>query len=75
MNITPAPNTLFDFSQHVFLDLDSDANRRMQKFSSVDELYQFHEVVGEGSFSRVYRATFLPTQDVMAVKVRLNFLH
>ena len=39
------------------------------KITSADQLYEFYEMVGEGSFSKVYRAKFLPTGQIMAVKV------
>jgi 5'-AMP-activated protein kinase catalytic alpha subunit len=32
-------------------------------------LYEFHEKIGEGGFSDVYRATFLPTDEMIAVKI------
>ena len=41
------------------------------KIDSADQLYQFYEMVGEGSFSKVYRAKFLPTGQIMAVKVSI----
>ena len=39
------------------------------KITTADQLYEFYEMVGEGSFSKVYRAKFLPTGQIMAVKV------
>ena len=45
-------------------------HRLNKNFSTkVDELYQFFEVVGEGAFSIVHRAIFLPTGEEIAVKV------
>ena len=52
----------------VFYNLDAcvDGNHRYEKST---ELYEFHEKIGEGGFSEVYRATFLPTDEEMAVKI------
>lgn len=38
-------------------------------YNGLEELYEFFEILGEGSFSIVYRAKFLPTQELIAVKV------
>jgi len=43
--------------------------RKSLEYENEDELYEFYELVGEGSFSRVYRALFKPTEEIMAVKV------
>lgn len=39
------------------------------KYDNSTKLYEYYEQIGEGSFSKVYRAKFLPTGEVMAVKV------
>jgi len=38
----------------------------------VNELYEFHEILGEGAFSKCYRAKFLPTNEIIAVKITRN---
>jgi serine/threonine protein kinase len=42
---------------------------RNHAYESIEELYEFHEKMGEGGFSEVYRATFIPTDEEMAVKI------
>jgi hypothetical protein len=42
-------------------------------YESIDELYQFFELLGEGTFSKVYRALFHPTGEYIAVKVSIYF--
>ena len=39
------------------------------KYDNSTKLYEYYELIGEGSFSKVYRAKFLPTGEIMAVKV------
>jgi serine/threonine protein kinase len=65
----PEANATYDFSHDFFLNLDDQANRNIYKIKKVDELYEFFEMIGEGSFSKVYRAKFRPTGQIMAVKV------
>ncbi len=36
---------------------------------SVKELYEFFEKLGEGAFCKVYRALYIPTNEIIAVKV------
>ena len=52
----------------VFYNLDAQVEQEFQ-YESADELYQFFEVVGEGAFSNVQRAIFLPTGEELAVKI------
>ena len=33
------------------------------------EYYEIHEKLGEGSFCKVYRALYIPTNEMIAVKV------
>ena len=35
------------------------------------QLYEYYEMLGEGSFSKVFRAKFLPTSEIIAVKVSI----
>lgn len=47
-------------------------NKRDKKgllYSTVEQIYELYEVLGEGSFSKVYRAHFKPTGEIIAVKV------
>ena len=39
------------------------------KIESSKEIYEFHEKLGKGSFGRVYKATYKPTGEILAVKV------
>ena len=41
------------------------------KFTDISQLYEFFEVLGEGSFSKVYKAKFLPSGEMIAVKVSI----
>lgn len=52
----------------IFYNLDAQTHRDYV-YNSIDELYQFYEEIGEGSFSKVYRAKFVPNNQIMAVKV------
>ena len=38
-------------------------------YNDVDELYEKYEKIGEGAFSEVYRCKFLPTDEIIALKV------
>ena len=40
-------------------------------YNDVDELYEKYEKIGEGAFSEVYRCKFLPTGEIIALKVSL----
>jgi len=53
----------------VFYNLDDQAVRKALAYESEEELYEFFEPLGEGSFSRVYKALFKPTGETMAVKM------
>ena len=59
------------FSNHhgVFYNLDEIGTTRDKFYNDVNQLYEFYEVVGEGSFSQVYRALFHPTGEIIAVKI------
>ncbi len=39
------------------------------KYSDANELYEFFEQLGEGGFSHCFRARFIPTNEIMAVKI------
>ena len=39
------------------------------QYESIEELYQLYEVLGEGAFSIVHRAIFLPTNEEIALKI------
>ena len=39
------------------------------KYDNSTMLYEYFEPIGEGSFSKVFRAKFLPTGEILAVKV------
>lgn len=41
------------------------------KYTDISQLYEFFEVLGEGSFSKVYKAKFLPSGEMIAVKVSI----
>lgn len=41
-------------------------------YNGLEELYEFFEPLGEGTFSVVYKAKFLPTGEMIAVKVSLR---
>ena len=38
-------------------------------YTDIAQLYEFFEVLGEGSFSKVFKAKFLPSGEIIAVKV------
>lgn len=38
-------------------------------YTDISQLYEFFEVLGEGSFSKVYKAKFLHSGEIIAVKV------
>lgn len=40
-----------------------------QSLKNKSQIYKFFELLGEGAFCKVYRATYLPTQEELAVKV------
>ena len=50
-----------DFSKDYFLNLDDRVNKQKYKYESVDEIYEFFEMVGQGAFSQVFKAKFIPT--------------
>ena len=52
----------------VFYNLDAQIEQEFQ-YENAEELYQFFEVVGEGAFSIVHRAIFMPSGEEMAVKI------
>jgi serine/threonine protein kinase len=39
------------------------------KYANSTKLYEYYEPIGEGAFSKVFRAKFLPTGEILAVKV------
>ena len=45
------------------------SNKKGLMYSTVEQIYELFEVLGEGSFSKVYRALFKPTGEIIAVKV------
>lgn len=52
----------------MFYNLDAQAQHEYQ-FETEEELYQFQDKIGEGAFSVVYKAVFIPTQELIAVKI------
>ena len=38
-------------------------------YTDISQLYEFFEILGEGSFSKVFKAKFLPSGEIIAVKV------
>jgi serine/threonine protein kinase len=40
-------------------------------YTDISQIYEFFEVLGEGSFSKVYKAKFLPSGEIIAVKVNI----
>ena len=52
----------------VFYNLDAQVELEYQ-YQNQDELYEFFEKIGEGAFSNVRRALFLPTGEELAVKI------
>jgi len=59
-----------DFSQNVFINLDEHPRLKL-KYDSIKKLYELYEMLGEGSFSKVYRAKYIPTGEIIAVKVSI----
>jgi serine/threonine protein kinase len=55
------------------VNLDDRVNKQKYKYEHVDEIYEFFEMVGQGAFSHVYRAKFIPTGQIIAVKVSLIY--
>jgi serine/threonine protein kinase len=53
----------------VFYNLDEVKIRAEFKYDNINEIYELFEELGEGSFSKVYRARFIPTNDIHAVKI------
>jgi serine/threonine protein kinase len=37
-------------------------------YENEDELYEIYEKIGEGAFSNVYRALFIPSGEIIALK-------
>ena len=60
----------------VFYNLDEkweqEHTQTKYRYSNSTELYEYYEMLGEGSFSKVFRAKFLPTSEIIAVKVSLH---
>jgi len=52
----------------VFYNLDAQVESEYI-YHDESELYQFFEQIGEGGFSTVHRAKFLPTGEIIAVKI------
>ena len=59
----------FHDHQGVFYDLDEIVTINDEAYTDPSQLYQFYEVVGEGTFSQVHRALFHPTGEIIAVKI------
>lgn len=52
----------------VFYNLDAQVESAYS-YENENELYTFHEKIGEGGFCDVFRALFLPTGEEIAVKI------
>lgn len=54
--------------QGFFYNLDAQINEDLQ-FNEPEELYEFSQALGEGTFGAVQKAIFKPTEEPMAVKL------
>jgi len=52
----------------VYYNLDAQVHSEYL-YEEPEELYEFYEFIGEGGFSMVYRAMFIPTGEIIAVKI------
>lgn len=59
------PDSVFN---GVFYNLDAVSQSELI-YENVNELYEFYEQLGEGGFGAVFKAKFLPTGEIIAVKV------
>ena len=60
----------------VFYNLDEVKIRAEFKYDDINQIYELFEELGEGTFSIVYRARFLPTNEIHAVKItKANILN
>jgi len=61
----------------IFYNLDEIQRPNETYYEDVSQLYEFYEgQLGEGNFSKVYKAKFVPTGEILAVKVsELNHYH
>ena len=41
-------------------------------YTDISQIYEFFEVLGEGSFSKVYKAKFLPSGEIIAKSLKLT---
>ena len=60
----------------VFYNLDEIKIRAEFKYDDINQIYELFEELGEGSFSKVYKARFIPTNEIHAVKItKANILN
>jgi len=48
--------------------------RKEYTYTDMNELYEFYDMIGSGSFSKVYKAKFIPTGEIIAVKVSADLV-
>ena len=65
--------------KNIFYNLDEiwEDNQVQDKYKYANStmLYEYYEMIGEGGFSKVFRAKFLPTGEIMAVKVSTSYFY
>jgi hypothetical protein len=61
-------NTTESVFNGVFYNLDAEV-KGQYIYEDPKELYEFYEQIGEGAFSQVFKAKFIGTGEMMAVKI------